>query len=209
MHHINSILYINCYIWITKNSALYQGYGTHYVDIFVGTPPQRQTVIVDTGSSITAFPCTGCADCGHDSVKKVQYHIDDDFEIEASSSYEEKTCKHGQYQGKQIKGAVPCNLGTCTRMTVSGQVSNGESHGFERCQVAVSYAEGSSWTAVEGSDVVYPMGPHEEELENHQEQLEAGVGVGMGNLGKNGDKEFDWMDFRLKFGCQNKVCVDV
>ena len=104
---------------------------------------------------------------------------------------------------------MPCNLGTCTRMTVSGQVSNGGSHGFERCQVAVSYAEGSSWTAVEGSDVVYPMGPHEEELENHQEQLEAGVGVGMGNLGKNGDKEFDWMDFRLKFGCQNKVCVDV
>ena len=29
--------------------ALYQGYGTHYVDLWVGTPPQRQTVIVDTG----------------------------------------------------------------------------------------------------------------------------------------------------------------
>jgi hypothetical protein len=26
--------------------ALYQGYGTHYVDVWVGTPPQRQTVIV-------------------------------------------------------------------------------------------------------------------------------------------------------------------
>ena len=31
-------------------SALYQGYGTHYVDLWVGSPPQRQTVIVDTGS---------------------------------------------------------------------------------------------------------------------------------------------------------------
>jgi hypothetical protein len=30
--------------------ALYQGYGTHYVDLWVGSPPQRQTVIVDTGS---------------------------------------------------------------------------------------------------------------------------------------------------------------
>ena len=27
-------------------AALYQGLGTHYVDLWVGTPPQRQTVIV-------------------------------------------------------------------------------------------------------------------------------------------------------------------
>ena len=32
-------------------AALYQGYGTHYVDLWIGTPPQRQTVIVDTGES--------------------------------------------------------------------------------------------------------------------------------------------------------------
>ena len=28
---------------------LFPGLGTHYVDIYVGTPPQRQSVIVDTG----------------------------------------------------------------------------------------------------------------------------------------------------------------
>jgi hypothetical protein len=28
---------------------LFPGLGTHYVDVFVGTPPQRQSVIVDTG----------------------------------------------------------------------------------------------------------------------------------------------------------------
>jgi len=34
-------------------TTLYQGYGTHYVDLWVGTPnPQRQTVIVDTGSHL-------------------------------------------------------------------------------------------------------------------------------------------------------------
>ena len=34
--------------------ALYQGYGTHYIDLWCGTPkPQRQTVIVDTGSGVT------------------------------------------------------------------------------------------------------------------------------------------------------------
>jgi hypothetical protein len=43
---------------------LYQGYGTHFAYIFVGTPPQRQSVIIDTGSHYTAFPCTGCSQCG-------------------------------------------------------------------------------------------------------------------------------------------------
>lgn len=33
-------------------AQLYQGYGTHYVDLWCGTPPQRQTVIVDTGSGM-------------------------------------------------------------------------------------------------------------------------------------------------------------
>ena len=37
---------------------LSQGYGTHYVHLWVGSPtPQRQSVIVDTGSHFTAFPC--------------------------------------------------------------------------------------------------------------------------------------------------------
>lgn len=33
--------------------------GYYYTNLFVGTPPQKQTVIVDTGSSLTAFPCSG------------------------------------------------------------------------------------------------------------------------------------------------------
>ena len=31
-----------------------------YGNVFVGTPPQRATVIADTGSTRLAFPCTGC-----------------------------------------------------------------------------------------------------------------------------------------------------
>lgn len=34
-------------------------FGYYYASLFVGTPPQKQTVIVDTGSDITAFPCDG------------------------------------------------------------------------------------------------------------------------------------------------------
>jgi hypothetical protein len=40
---------------------LSQGYGTHFANVWVGSPtPQRKTVIVDTGSHYTAFPCSGC-----------------------------------------------------------------------------------------------------------------------------------------------------
>ena len=44
-------------------APLYQGLGVHYSYIWVGTPPQRVSVILDTGSHHTAFPCTGCK-CG-------------------------------------------------------------------------------------------------------------------------------------------------
>lgn len=39
--------------------------GYYYTDLWVGTPPEKQTVIVDTGSRLTAFPCMDCVDCGH------------------------------------------------------------------------------------------------------------------------------------------------
>ena len=44
-------------------APLFEGLGTHYSFIWVGTPAQRVSVIMDTGSHHTAFPCTGCK-CG-------------------------------------------------------------------------------------------------------------------------------------------------
>jgi hypothetical protein len=44
-------------------APLFEGMGTHYSFIWVGTPPQRVSVIMDTGSHHTAFPCKGCK-CG-------------------------------------------------------------------------------------------------------------------------------------------------
>ena len=44
-------------------SPLFLGYGTHYAFLWVGSPPQRRSVIIDTGSHNTAFPCVGCK-CG-------------------------------------------------------------------------------------------------------------------------------------------------
>merc|ERR1712107_766011 len=53
-------------------------YQYYFVDMLVGTPPQRASVILDTGSGIFAFPCTKCRHCGH--------HIDPVFDIAQSST---------------------------------------------------------------------------------------------------------------------------
>lgn len=39
--------------------------GYYFIDIYVGWPnPQRQSVILDTGSSLLGFTCTNCSQCG-------------------------------------------------------------------------------------------------------------------------------------------------
>jgi len=66
---------------------LLQGYGSHYVTAYVGTPPQRTTLLVDTGSSVTAFPCVCCEDngCG--------YHTDSYFDPSKSETYDKLSCE--------------------------------------------------------------------------------------------------------------------
>lgn len=114
---------------------LYQGYGTHYVDLWVGTPPQRQTVIVDTGSGITAFPCDGCKDCGK------SYHASDFFTEMKSQTFDKLQCKN-------------CVSGTCRSKDTKS----------EYCALSVSYQEGSMWAAYEAKDVTYVGGLHDESL---------------------------------------------
>lgn len=64
-------------------TPLYQGLGTHFSYIYVGTPPQRVSVIIDTGSHHTAFPCVGCQ-CGK--------HMDPLFDPKKSNSSEIMQC---------------------------------------------------------------------------------------------------------------------
>lgn len=69
-------------------TPLYPGYGTHFAYIYVGLPNQRQSVILDTGSHYTAFPCKSCVTCGS--------HTDNYFDVEASSSAYELKCGSGR-----------------------------------------------------------------------------------------------------------------
>jgi len=64
---------------------LFQGFGSHYVSAWIGTPSQRVTLLVDTGSHMTAFPCKGCTDCG-------DAHTDPPFDQEESSTFQTVSC---------------------------------------------------------------------------------------------------------------------
>mmetsp|Transcript_8348 Transcript_8348/g.16533 ORF Transcript_8348/g.16533 Transcript_8348/m.16533 type:complete len:455 (+) Transcript_8348:3435-4799(+) len=64
-------------------------YGYYFVDLWVGTPPKKQTVIVDTGSRLTAFPCTGCKECG--------IHLDTYFDYHSSNTSRVIGCDGDQF----------------------------------------------------------------------------------------------------------------
>lgn len=75
-----------------KESAKLYGnmnkYAYYFTDLLVGSPtPQRTSVIVDTGSRIAGFPCTGCVHCGD--------HIDPAFNPDLSTTAKWLTCGPG------------------------------------------------------------------------------------------------------------------
>ena len=73
-----------------QTTPVHQGYGTHFATMWVGTPPQRKSVIIDTGSHYTAFPCKGCLNCGE------EHHTDPLFDPDESSTFHALTCSECQ-----------------------------------------------------------------------------------------------------------------
>ncbi|KAL4154943.1 hypothetical protein PRNP1_007057 [Phytophthora ramorum] len=75
---------------------LHLGLGTHYTWVYAGTPPQRASVIADTGSGLMAFPCSGCDGCGS--------HTDQPFMADNSSTLVHVTCSQQSFfQCKECK----------------------------------------------------------------------------------------------------------
>eukprot|EP01057_Protomagalhaensia_wolfi_P006096 Protomagalhaensia_wolfi_Nauph_80__6095@NODE_865_length_1931_cov_35_249471_g652_i0_p1_GENE_NODE_865_length_1931_cov_35_249471_g652_i0NODE_865_length_1931_cov_35_249471_g652_i0_p1_ORF_typecomplete_len575_score79_01Asp/PF00026_23/2_9e23Asp/PF00026_23/2_7e14TAXi_N/PF14543_6/3_8e31TAXi_C/PF14541_6/4_4e03TAXi_C/PF14541_6/1_7e03TAXi_C/PF14541_6/1_3e19_NODE_865_length_1931_cov_35_249471_g652_i0781802 len=61
-------------------------YAYYFVDVLVGSPPKRQSVILDSGSSLLGFPCNGCGrHCGK--------HLDPPFDVAASRTAERYSCR--------------------------------------------------------------------------------------------------------------------
>ena len=124
--------------------ALYQGYGTHYIDLWVGNPPKRQTAVVDTGTSATAFPCSECTNCGQ--------HTDPPFDETKSQSFRVPPCTKDGETGS-------CAFGSCAD---------------QRCIVAHNFGSGndaSSWTAFEAQDIVYAGGLHDRPIDGSTQNV--------------------------------------
>ncbi|CAN0399696.1 unnamed protein product, partial [Ectocarpus fasciculatus] len=76
---------------------------THFAYIYVGTPPQRASVIINTGSHFSAFPCSECKNCGT--------HTDPYWDPSQSSTAHIVTCDesercHGDYRCQSDKKCV-------------------------------------------------------------------------------------------------------
>jgi len=86
-----------------ESAKLYGGfhaYGYYFLDLLIGSErPQRTSAIVDTGSSLIGFPCTGCEHCSH-------RHLDLAFNISQSGSAEWLGCS-------QQCEAWTCQEGRC------------------------------------------------------------------------------------------------
>lgn len=97
-----------------------------YVDVYLGTPPQKATVIADTGSNLLALPCSGCGHCGP--------HMDPKFDAAASSTAT-------FYTTSSHPGVSSC------RRCLNGDTTH--------CCYAISYAEGSSLHGTYVRDVTW------------------------------------------------------
>lgn len=65
--------------------------GSHHAEIYIGSPPQRQTVILDTGSRVVAFPCKPCKKCGQ--------HVNPYFDTSRSTTHRFSKCGSCLMQG--------------------------------------------------------------------------------------------------------------
>ncbi|KAE8774309.1 aspartic proteinase nepenthesin-2-like [Hordeum vulgare] len=68
----------------TVESGVAVGSGEYLVDVYVGTPPRRFRMIMDTGSDLNWLQCAPCLDCFHQTGPV--------FDPAASASYRNVTC---------------------------------------------------------------------------------------------------------------------
>ncbi len=126
-----------CQLIVAIAVPLYFHSGSYHVYLNVGSPmPQRQLVIVDTGSHYTAFPCDPCKNCGFNTHASTQY-----FSPPSSKTFQ----------------AIPC--GQChwanNNKGKNHESCNSTTENSSRCHHTQRYTEGSSWTAYEAQDLVF------------------------------------------------------
>lgn len=168
---------------------LYEGKASsHYIDLFIGHPiPQKQTLIIDTGSDFIGFPCyPECQDnilCGSDN------HLDSLYNSSLSSTFEKLECED-------------CVEGFCVKYPTQSDRAAGPKQ-KPYCKMAASYVEGSSWFAYEAKDIVTLQSSSVSDDENNNDDS-------ITSLSSPSNSSLQPItgqstDFYLRFGCQTKI----
>lgn len=106
-------------------------HNSHHVYIYVGSPPQRRLVIIDTGSRYLVLPCAPCARCGKKHYSKAYF----DPSISTTDAYNQ------------------CRLDECTFLSSNNKFGSCDSN--DRCNFQQQYTEGSSTSGFELEDIVW------------------------------------------------------
>lgn len=133
--------------------------GTYHACAYFGQPPQRQNLILDTGSRFAAIACHPFKDCDQSRIRRRDKSKKENakkngrafFYPGVSSTLQNITCDSCQWESSSF----------CAR------------DGSNRCETGQRYTEGSSWKAHETNDIV-TLGPVavSTELNNHAVELE-------------------------------------
>lgn len=114
LDHLNNLRGESSVIFGNSSSLNY-----YYVDIYIGEPPQKQSVIIDTGSHMLAVPCSPlCTHCGK--------HINTYYSMDKSNE----------------SSIIDCETEKCKKFTRSSCNQD------RMCTYSQSYAEGSSLSGV-------------------------------------------------------------
>ncbi|SBS86192.1 plasmepsin V, putative (PMV) [Plasmodium ovale curtisi] len=89
-------------------------YAYYFLDIDIGTPEQRISLILDTGSSSLSFPCAGCKDCG--------IHMENPFNLNNSRTSSILYCNKDEcpFKLKCVKGKCAYLQSYCEGSQISG-----------------------------------------------------------------------------------------
>jgi hypothetical protein len=105
-------------------------HNSHHVNIYIGSPPQRRLVIVDTGSRTLVIPCKPCTHCG-------TKHFSKDFlDLNYSTT---------DYSNQ-------CHLKECKLVSGGAKECSQEN---DQCSFMQSYSEGSSIQGFELEDIIW------------------------------------------------------
>eukprot|EP00915_Cephaloidophora_sp_WS-2016_P004758 GHVH01006352.1.p1 GENE.GHVH01006352.1~~GHVH01006352.1.p1 ORF type:complete len:508 (+),score=48.30 GHVH01006352.1:98-1621(+) len=163
----------------------------YYLNLFVGNPPQKQSVILDTGSSILAFPCHDCEKCGR--------HINQPYSIDNSGTSRWLTCDDEMCFSKRcsVEKSNHSEINHCDYYQAYSEGSSISGHYFSDLISLTAYRTTNN--AVKGGIINYEtqltnrydhIGCHERETKLFVSQLANGI-IGVAFPHKNQPSAID------------------